>query len=168
MPWTEIVFGVVLLVVLLAVALYFGIIQVRNIRNIRTRLDLPDEERRHEVRKAWRRLVMSGLLLVLAGLFAFLLVLHEPTAQRLADEREEHDAATAPPFTAEQRAFLRLWGGAWVVVLLVLMVVVLLAAIDQWAIRRHGLRQYRKLQADRRAMIARQATRMRREREAGE
>lgn len=160
----EIVFGGVLVVVLLAVALVFGAAQVRQLRRLRT-LELPDEERRYETGKARRRLLTSGLLLLMSVLFTWLVLLHEPAAQRLADEREAFDAVTAPPFTAEQKRFLRIWGGGWVVLLLLLMVVVLLAGLDLWATRRHGLRQYRKLQADRRAMIARQASRLRRERE---
>lgn len=166
MPWSEIVFGVVLLVVLLAVALYFGAVQLLHLRAVAARTDLPDEERRHERSRAWRRLVMTGLLLVLAGLFAFLL-LYEPAAQRLADERERMDAAAAPIHPTEE-PFLRVWAGSWMVLLMVLLAVVVLAGVDLWLIRRHGLRQYRKLQDDRRAMIARQVTRMRRERDAEE
>jgi hypothetical protein len=48
-----------------------------------------------------------------------------------------------------------------VALLVVLLAVVVLAALDLLAIRRWGLRQFRKLQADRRAMIERQASRLR-------
>jgi hypothetical protein len=41
---------------------------------------------------------------------------------------------------------------------------VFLAALDRYSTRTHALRQLRRLQADRRAMVARQADRMRAER----
>jgi hypothetical protein len=82
----------------------------------------------------------------------------------LAEQRDGLDADAAPEFTAEEKVFLRIWGGTWIALLLVLMLVLVLAAVDLLSTRRYALRQYRKLQEDRRAMVARQAKRMRRER----
>lgn len=163
MSWSEIIFGSALVAGLTALGCFFGQRQWQHLRELRT-TSLPDEEMTWERRKAWRRLISSGLLLVLAVLLGMLLAVYEPAAQRLADEREGLTAEEAPPFTAEQRMFLRIWGGTWIAILLVLMTVVFLAAIDLWATRRYAQRQFRKLQADRRSMIERQMIRLRQER----
>jgi H+/gluconate symporter-like permease len=155
--WSQIVFGVVLVLALLAVAGFFGWRQLLTLRRLRADPYLPDEERSYERSKAYRRLVSSVLMLVLAVLLGCLLAFYETPAQQIADE-------DPPAFTPEQKLFLRIWGGSWVAFLLILMVVVLLAAADLWATRRYALRQYRKLQEDRRAMIERQAGRIRQER----
>jgi hypothetical protein len=159
--WSQIIFGSALVAALAVLSVVIGWRQVGALRRLRGQ-SLPDEEQRWERRKAYRRLVSSGLTMVMAVLLAVLLAFYEPAAQRLADERAALDPK--PPFTQEETAFLRHWGGAWVALLLVLLAVVLLAAVDLWATRRYALRQYRKLQADRRAMIERQASRMRQER----
>lgn len=163
MSWSEIVFGSCLVVVLVTLSLLVGRRQILQLRKLRTQA-LPDEEMRWERRKAWRRLVSSALLFLLAALFVGLLVAYEPEAGRLADEREAFEQANAPPFTPEQRVFLRVWGGLVLAILLVLLAVVFLAGVDLWATRRYAFRQFRKLQADRRAMVERQAQRMRQER----
>jgi hypothetical protein len=49
-------------------------------------------------------------------------------------------------------------------VLILLMSIIFLAAIDFFAIRRFGLRHYRQIQADRRAMIEGELTRIRSQR----
>lgn len=163
MAVSEVLFGSVLVVILVLLSLVFGVRQVRELRRLRG-LTLPEEEMRYERRKAWRRLVSSGLTLILAILLGGQLLLHEPDAGRLAQEREGYDATNAPAFTDEQKLFLRIWGGTWIALLLVLLAVLILAAIDLWATRRYALKQYRKIQADRRAMIQRQTARLRQER----
>lgn len=163
MSWSEIVFGSALVVFLLVVAVVLGWRQLGQLRRLRTQL-LPDEEMQWEHRKAWRRLVSAGLLTVMAGLLAALLGFYEPAAGRLAEERAGFAEGEGPPMTDEQKTLVRVWIGLLIALLLVLLVVVGLAGVDLWATRRYGLRQFRKLQADRRAMIERQATRMRQER----
>jgi hypothetical protein len=161
--WPAIVFGSLLVVLLVALAIYFGRHQVMSLRRLRQEDGLPEEERRYERGKAQRRLVSCALLLVLAALLV-VVAFDEPWTQRLAEERANFDSETAPAFTPQQKVDLQIWGGMWIAFLLVLMVVLLLAAVDLLSTRRYALRQYRKLQADRRAMIERQANRMRRDR----
>jgi hypothetical protein len=74
------------------------------------------------------------------------------------------DAPAVPLLTPDERFFLRIYGGAWIGILLALLALVLLAAVDVWSTRRYGLRAQRKIQDDRRAMIARQVARLRQER----
>jgi hypothetical protein len=159
--WSEIVFGTVLVVVLVLVSVVYGWRQLHQLRRLRAS-SLPDEEMRWESRKAWRRLVSSGLTFVMALLLAALLGFYESHAQRLADERDA--VAPGTELTAEQKVFVRKWIGLLIALLAVLFTVVLLAGVDLWATRRYARRQFRKLQADRRAMIERQATRLRQER----
>jgi hypothetical protein len=159
---SEIVFSVLLVVGLVALAVYFGRRELAALRRLRGET-LPDEEHRYERRKALRRLVSCALMLVLAALLVGLLV-YGTEAQELAQEREGFDAEDAPAFTPQQKLFLRVWGGMWIAFLVLLLVVLALAAVDLWATRVYGLRQYRKLSEDRRAMIQRQANRIRQER----
>jgi hypothetical protein len=161
--WPQVVFGVLLVVGLLALAVVVGWWQVRALRRLRGNTTLPPDDLRYERGKAWRRLLSSVLTLVLAGLLAGALVYLEGPAQHLADERADA-GETGEELPAELKPFARLYGYTWLVVLLVLMLWVVLAGVDLWATRRWGLRQQRKLQADRRAMIERQAARLRSER----
>src|SRR5262249_57549002 len=98
-------------------------------------------------------MVLLAVLLVGAMLFL------EVPAQRLADRVDEEgpEAAEGP----EQKDFIRLYGYYWIGFLLLLLFLVVLAGIDLWAVRRFGLRQLRRLQDDRPAMIARQTPLMR-------
>jgi ABC-type Fe3+ transport system permease subunit len=161
--WSQIIFGTLLVLLLVLLAGYFGWQQLQSLRRLRTQ-SLPDDESNWERRKAYRRLISCALLLVMAALLGGLLVFYEPTAERLAEERKNFAVGEAPPFTPEEKVFLRVYYGMWIGFLLALLAVVLLAGMDLWATRRYGLSQYRKLQADRRAMIERQANRMRQER----
>jgi hypothetical protein len=162
--WSEIAFGSLLIVALLALSGYYGRQQVQTLRHFRGPVGLPDEEIRFERHKAYRRLLSCFLTLVLAVLLAVLLTYYEWPAHQLAEQRAAFNRENAPPFTADETPFLREWAWTWIAFLVVLMLVVFLAAYDMYSTRRYALRQYRKLQADRRAMIERQANRLRRER----
>lgn len=157
MGWLQIVFGAALVAALLGVALYYAWRQVRALRRLRHLPDLPGAEARYVRRQAWRRLAGSVLMLVLAGLLAVVLVYLEAPTQQIADRSDT-------PLSSDERNVVNLWAGGWIAILLVLMVVVFLAAWDLWATRLYGVRELRKIQADRRAMIERQASRVRRER----
>lgn len=160
--WSEILFGSLLAAGLLAMSLYYGWRQFRALRQLKTADGLPDDEHRYERRKAYRRLVMSALTLLIGLLIAVLLAAYDSTAGRVMREREGVDPAV--PITPEQRALVKLYVGTWIGALVALFVVLVLAGLDLLATRQYGLRQYRKLAGDRRAMIQRQAARLRGER----
>jgi hypothetical protein len=84
--------------------------------------------------------------------------------QQIAEKRQAFDAESAPPIPDEDRPILRIWGWTLITFLLVLMLVIALAGIDLLSTRRYAMRQFRKLHADRRAMIEREAQRMRQQR----
>jgi cell division protein FtsB len=163
--WTQILFGAVLVLVLLLVAILYTVRQIRVLRRLRAAEEMPQEERGYLASRARRRLLMSALLFVLGAMLAVDLIYLEVPAQQLAGERERlKQQSETPPLDAEQRLFARVYGGFFIFFLLVLMIVVLLAALDYWATRRYGLHQHRKLSADRRAMIEREIARLRQER----
>jgi hypothetical protein len=162
--WNVIISGALLIAVLLGVAGFYAWRQVLLLRRLRQRQDLPSEEDVFLRRQAWRRLINSGLMVVLAGLLGYNLVCIEGRVQQVADEREGFTAENAPEFTPQERHLLNYWVGLQIATLLVLFVVLLLAAVDLFSTRRYAREAYRKLQADRRAMIERQVIRLRQER----
>lgn len=164
MTWAQIVAGALLVILLVGVSGFFLGRQVQALRDL-PRLPVADEERRRLRHQTYRRLVCSSLLLLLGFLLAAALLFLEGPAQQLAIERDElFKAGRLTELTGPQRDFVRVWGWFWVVFLLLLMAVVFLAAFDIWATRRHALREHRKIQADRRAMLEQQINRLRHER----
>jgi flagellar basal body-associated protein FliL len=160
----QILFTVLLIVVLLALAGYYGWRQGQLLRRLRTADDLSAEDRRYFHRQAWRRLAGSVLMVVLAGLLfgSFFL---EGRSQELADRTQAaHERHEEPDLSADDLFFRNLWVMHWIILLIGVMAILGLAAYDFWATRRYGLRHYRQLQADRRAMIAHEIATLRRER----
>jgi hypothetical protein len=155
----EIFFGVLIVVGLVGLSLYFGQAQFASLRRLRTLPEPLDDEGQYERRKARLRIVSCALTLLMATQITVILATHEPTLGKVKREREGVDPAVKP--TDEQRFLVRVYFSEWIAVLLVLLVVLVLAALDLWATRRFALRQYRKINADRRAMIQRQVNRMR-------
>ena len=68
------------------------------------------------------------------------------------------------PLDPNEQQFVDFYRNFWAIVLLVLLAIICLAAVDYFAIRRFGKHQYRKIQADRRAMIEGELTRLRSQR----
>jgi hypothetical protein len=163
--WPQIIFGAILVLVLLFVSLLYGVRQFIALRRLRHAEEMPLDEANHLRSQGRRRLVTSLLLLLLGIMLAGDLIFLEVPAQQLADQRVQQERqGDTTPLSGEQRQFARFYGSFFVFFLLVLMAVVFLAALDFWATRRYGLRQHRKLSADRRAMIEREVSRLRQER----
>jgi hypothetical protein len=162
----QLVAGVLLAATLVLVAAFYTWRQVRALRQLRRDPGPDPAEHAFRQAQAWRRLVGSGLLFVLAGLLAGALAFLEAPAQRLADERDAVRAAgSEPETTPEQRTFIRVYSAYWIVLLLVLLAVLVLGGLDLWATRAFALREHRKIQADRRAMIEDQVARLRHQRD---
>jgi hypothetical protein len=159
--WSQIVFGSLLVATLLLLSGYYGRRQFAVLRRLRNET-LPGEEGRHERAKAYRRLVSCGLLLVIGLLLAGVLLWLEAPTQRILDE---YKGVTDPKYSDAQKQLIKVWGGSYIAILVLLLIAVALAAVDLWSTRGHALRQFRKLQADRRAMIQRQSGRLREERD---
>jgi hypothetical protein len=142
----------VIVLVLLGLAGYFGRKQVQTLRGLRGRDNDTPEERRYQRNQAWLRLVSCGLMVVLAGLLAWTYLTGQ---ERHATELGEMRQANVE-LSAEQRGAARQWFAYWVAMTGVLFLIMALAVVDLLTIRRFGLKQYRKIQDDRRAMIERQ------------
>jgi uncharacterized membrane protein YbhN (UPF0104 family) len=160
----QLLFTVALIVVLLGLGGYYAWRQVKTLRGAAGADNLPPEDRRYLRYQAWRRLASCALMVVFAGLLAGTFFL-EDRAQQLAERTEAaRQRGDEQPLPAEEKPFVRFYAGYWIAALLVLLGIVSLALYDVIAIRRFGRRQFRKLQDDRRAMIARQVARLRGER----
>ena len=164
MSLSQILFASVLVVVLTGLAVYYAWRQVQTLRGLRHAENLPPEDRRYVRNQAWRRLVCSALMALFAALFAGQFFV-EPQAQDLANQGEAARARNErPDLNPEQKHFVDLYSLFWVCALLVLLGILVTALADILAIRHFGQRHLRKLQADRRAMIERQAARLRQDR----
>ena len=151
------VFAFVLAVGVSALLVFYARRQFLTLRRLRTTPEMPLDEMRRELRQSWRRLVSSGLLLLIAALLVVAQIWLEPYVRPLVDR-------PADQHTAEDRNAIWLYAAVWISILVLLFGVVAIAAFDLWAIRRYGKQQHRKLSDDRRAMIARQLRKLREER----
>jgi hypothetical protein len=155
----ELTFSLVLAVVLLLLAGYFGWKQVQTLRGLRRSSAESAEDRRYLRRQAIRRLVCCGLMLVLAGMLGGNLII-EPTFQEMI--RQPPPAGQA--VSEEQKDFARFFTVYWAAFMFVLFALIALAGFDFWAIARFGLRHRRQLQADHRAILLQEVARFRRQR----
>jgi len=161
---TQILFTALLVGILVSVAAVYAWHQVAVLRTLPPPGTLPQEDRLYLRNQAWRRLVCSGLMVVLAGLLVASFFV-EPQGQQLVNEGEAARARNEQAvFSPEQKDIFRRYTWFWISALLVLLLMMGIALYEVIAIRRFGWRHFRKLQEDRRAMIARQVARLRQER----
>ncbi len=158
---TQIILGAALVGVLILLAGYYARRQWQLLRALRGAGDLPPEDYRYQRSLAWRRLVGCGLMLIFAGLLIGSFTLEERGKQSADKGEAARASGQEPEFDAEERHFNAFYLAYWLALLLVLLAIVVMAAFDLLAIRRFGQRQHRKIQADLRAMVERQATRLR-------
>ena len=158
------VYGVVIVVVTAAVGAYYAWRQVQALRRLRGDPFLDDDERSFQRYQAWRRMAGAVLLLIFAGLFIGVFYLEEPASILVQQGEEARAHGERPELDPAQKDFLRLYGGYVIVLLLLVLGFVLIAGYELFAIRRYSLRHMRRIQEERRAMIARETARLRRER----
>ena len=163
-PIGQIAFGIVLIILLLGMAAFFGWRQVQTLRRLRQTPDLPPEDRLYTRNQAQRRLVSSVLMVVLAGLLAVHFAFEDRINQLFDQAAHNRQLGEAVPADPEQQRFIDFYGTFWVVTLLVLLSMIGLAAVDYFAIRRYARRHYRQIQQDRRAMIENEIARLRSQR----
>jgi hypothetical protein len=160
----QIIFGISLVIVLVAMAGYFSWRQLQSLSTVRRPNDLSPEDRRYVVRQAWRRLAGSLLMLVLAVLLAVHFFLEGPASQIVAQGEADKAKQVRRPLDLSQLQFLIFYRNFWGTVLLLLLAIIFLAGWDYFAIRRFGLRHYRRIQQDRRTMIENELARLRSQR----
>jgi hypothetical protein len=165
MHWTQILYGALLVVVLLALAGYYAWRQVQTVRGLRVAEEMGLEERLYLHRQVRRRIFGCILMVVLAVLLSGLLLFLEGPMSELSDYiSAARERGEEPELSPEQRSLRKLYTLWNIGLLLTLLVFLATAGVDYLSTRRFGRRQLRRIQVDRRAMIERQAARLRQER----
>jgi hypothetical protein len=157
----QIIVTLVLIALLGGLGGYFAWKQLQTLRNQGGNENLPAEDRRYFRRQAWRRLVGCGLMLLLLGLFGGTFFFEGKVDQLQKAKQEQGVNSELKP---DEKVLMKFYGGYYIAILLLVLGLVGTAFVDLVAIRRYGQRHFRKLQADRRAMIERQIVRLRQER----
>jgi hypothetical protein len=159
---SQLVFGVLLVLVMLSLAGYYGWRQVQTLRTLPDSQELPGE-RLYVRRQAWRRLVGCVLMLLLACLFSgwFLFGIDDLANQLVQQGHEAVESGQPQEMNAEQQQVFKLVGWYSVGTMLVFLALVVTAGLDVLAIGRFRRRQFQKIRDDRRQMIERQAARIR-------
>jgi hypothetical protein len=154
---SELAFLIVMIVLLVGLAGYFGWRQLQTLGSLRTQ---PAEEQPYLRRQAIRRLICCVLMLVLAGMLLGSLPLDASLQEmrRELERRPQGDEAVPE----EHKDLFRLYVTYWMAALCVLFALLALAAVDFWAIARFGARHRRQLQADHRAGLKEEIARLRR------
>jgi hypothetical protein len=163
----ESIYAALIVIALFGLAAYFAWRQCKALRDLPRQQDLSVEDRRYLRGQALRRLVSCGLMVILAGmLVGSYLLEQERRAGELGGRAAAASGESQPDrkLNPEQKRFLNQYSTFWIIFSLLLFGLVSLAFIDVLAIRRFWLRNYRQIQADRRAMIEREVARFRSQR----
>lgn len=162
MVTTKLIYGTLLVLVMLALAGYFTWRQVQTLRRP-ANPEEPPEDRSYVRRQAWRRLVGSGLMVLLAVLFSgwFLFGIDDVADQLIEQGKAAAASGEKPEMNAEQKRDFSLMGYYALGTLLVFLSLLVTAGLDVLAISRYRRQQYQKIRDDRREMIERQAARLR-------
>src|SRR5262249_9531370 len=147
----EFAFGLVVVVVLVALGLFFSVRQARTLRQLGRQRDIADEERAYFLAQARRRLVASVLMLVLAGVVIGWYYI-APEYQEILQQARERENKDAPP-NPEQKEFLQRFATYWIAALGVLFLFVVLAIFDILATLKYGVRKHRQLRDQHRAEL---------------
>jgi len=160
----QFVFGILIVVATAALGGYYAWQQWQSLRRLRAEDMTPDDDRRFLRNQAWRRLAGAVLLLLVAGLFVGMFFLEEPILkiERQGDDARAHGESPKPE--QSQKEFVRLYVGYWIVLLLLVLGIIAIAGYELFAIRRYSVEHMRRIQDERRAMIASETARLRRER----
>jgi H+/gluconate symporter-like permease len=156
---SEIGLGALLVAILVGMAAFFIWQQWLSLRAMTSADHLSSEDRRFSRAQVWRRMTCSLLMVALAALLTIWLVsyggwLSELMAQGKTEKELEPGQKR---LLSESLTLVNL-------MLLALLAIIILAGWDLLAIRRYGRRHMRQIQADRRAMIEDQITRVRSQR----
>lgn len=152
----QLIFGSLLVLILLGSAGIFAWRQGVALRALHQRkAEISEQEAQFQRRQITRRLICSGLMGLLAILLGAAMIFLEGPTQRIVDTGITN---------AGERELFKAYGYYWIAFLLILFGLLVMAGADFWANRQHGLKQYRKLQADRKAMIKEQIAEMRQKR----
>lgn len=149
-----------LLLVVLAIA--FAWHNLRALRLLKPKEQMPPEDWRYYRRQSYRRLFGCGLMVLLAALLIGLFFVDQELDQ-FGDRGEQAQAQGVKPDVAETDkdalSFYLLYTFTVIIVVLVLLGV---ALIDLMAIRRFGMRHRKRIREDREGLLQRQLSLLRR------
>jgi H+/gluconate symporter-like permease len=160
----EILYGVLIVVATAGLGGYYAWRQWQALRRLRADAALDDEEHAFQRNQAWRRLTGAVLLLLIAAVFVGVLLFEVPAARLVRVGEINVEQQEQRQFNEPEKEFVRLWGGSVIVLLLLILGLIGIAGYEMFAIRRYSLHHMRRIQDERRAMIARETARLRRER----
>jgi hypothetical protein len=158
-PALERVFIVLIVFLLLGLGGYFGWRQRKILALARGASALSPADRSFLSKQAYRRILNSVLMAVLAGFLIGWFFLEEGFLELRpgnAGEAVDRDAA---------QQWLNFYVFYWIATLVVFFGILFLAALDLVATARYGLRQHRQLESERRAMMEAEAAKLRARRE---
>lgn len=154
----EIIVGALLIAALLALAAYYALRQKVTLRRIRNETDLTPEDRVYLRGQVRRRLICSLLMVVLAAMLVgwFFVEEVEPTALQKAQGNVE--------LNPEQKESVRFFTLYVILIFIVFFAILFMAGFDVIATAKFGLRYHRRLEADRRTVLEKEAALLRKNR----
>jgi hypothetical protein len=149
---SEVSFGILLVLALLALGGYFAWRQFRIRQALAWDRSMPLEDRRFLIRQTRRRLICSVLMVLLAALLIgwYFIEANLPDLRSIAD----HEPGESQPL-------VELVAYYWIAALLVLFGILTLAGMDFFATARYGMHQKKLLEVERRSVLEIEATRLR-------
>jgi hypothetical protein len=161
----QLVFGVLIVIATAGLGGYYAWRQWQQLRRLRAESMTPVDDQQYLRSQAWRRLAGALLMLVFSGMFIGWLWLDVPLTEIVEQGQEARaNNEPQPQLDPSQKDVVR-FSLAYVIVLLLLVLGFLgIAGYEIYAIRLYSMRQLRRIQDERRAMIASETARMRRER----
>jgi hypothetical protein len=128
-----------------------GMRQFVTLARVRTQHYMADEDRTYFRAQARRRMLASGLLVVIGAMIAFYYLSGMDARMDEIGAKGQPDGQPAE----EDKEFTRQVGMYWIVVILLLGVVVCVAVIDFIATRKYWMARYREIKADHEAKLQR-------------
>ena len=144
------VVGLSFAAVLVLLGVGAGLRQFTTLARVRTQPYMADEDRHYFRNQARRRLLASGLLIIIGLMIAFYYVSGMDARMDAIPERPKPEGQAAPndPQAGADKEFTRLVGIYWIAVILLLGAVVGVALFDFMATRKYWMARYKEIKAD--------------------
>ncbi len=139
--------GILIAIVLVAVAAYFAWLQQLALQSLNFDPKIPLQQRRYLSRQCWRRLFGSVVLVLLALMLVGSVFLDYDPLRMSAEDIPQVDREAAK----QAVRFLSIYLMA---MLLLLMVILTLAVFDFWATARYSVRQHKELLQEHHEILA--------------
>lgn len=128
--------------------------QSRALRELAIEPFLADEDRTYRRAQAARRIITSGLLVVIGGMIGFYYLSGMDARMDAIPERKKPEGELNPQ-AEEDKQFTKLVGFYWIGVMGLVFVAVCFAVHDFWVTRKYWMARYKELKADHEAKLQR-------------